>query len=189
MRESRHLPKFVVVPLLAVALLVSGCSGSDKSTTGSAAHPAAAGSPSPTSSAEKVKHAKAKFVVDAGLAAGATYQWIYKPFKAGKFKKGASGRKTALVKAGLAGAFTYNRLKAALTAAKGDPTLAKAIVPLTAGVAALQHSITKMRDGSDPEAGASEFQGVIDSVKDAGKSAGADVTNQVPSLGELKSGG
>ncbi|WP_377271822.1 hypothetical protein [Peterkaempfera sp. SMS 1(5)a] len=189
MRESRQLPLLVAAPLLAVALLVAGCSSSGKSTAGGSTVPATLSSPSPTGSQEKVKLAKTKFVVDAGLAAGATYQWVYKPYKAGKFKKGASGRKTALIKAGLAGAFAYNRLKAALTAAKGDPTLSKALAPLTAGVAALQQSITKMRSGSDPEGGASEFQGVIDSVKEAGKSAGAEVTNQVPSLSELKSGG
>ena len=54
-----------------------------------------------------------------------------KPYKAGKFKKGAKGRTFALVKAGLAGAFTYNRLKAATENAKGDPLLSKAVAPLS----------------------------------------------------------
>ncbi len=85
----------------------------------------AAATPSPSTSAEKQKFAKTRFVANAGLAAGATYQWIVKPYREGKFKKGAKGRTFALIKAGLAGAFAYNRLKAAAENAKGDPLLSK----------------------------------------------------------------
>ncbi|MFF4650591.1 hypothetical protein [Streptomyces sp. NPDC001380] len=192
MPRSRRLPALVAAPLLAALLLVSGCSSSGSSSSGSspgatsAANPA---SPSPTGSQEKVKLAKAKFVANAGLAAGATYQWLYKPYKAGKFKKGADGRKLALVKAGLAGAFTYNRLKAAINDAKGDPLLSKAVAPLTGGVEKLKQAAANIRNGSDPESGAGQFQGVIDSFKQAGQSAGATVTDQVPSTGQLTSGG
>src|SRR5262245_17147311 len=62
-------------------------------------------SPSPTTPAEQHKLARQRFVVNAGLAAGATRQWIVKPWKAGAFKKGARGRKAALDKSGRAGAF------------------------------------------------------------------------------------
>ncbi|MFD3940358.1 hypothetical protein ACFWSF_36690 [Streptomyces sp. NPDC058611] len=146
---------------------------------------AAAVTPSPSTSAEKQKFAKTRFVANAGLAAGATYQWIIKPYQAGKFKKGAKGRTFALVKAGLAGAFAYNRLKAAAANAKGDPLLSKALVPLTAGIESLKGLGTKLRKGQAGDADVGAFQGVINGVKEAGKSAGATVTDKVPSVSQL----
>ncbi|MGA4848588.1 hypothetical protein ACOBQB_20880 [Streptomyces sp. G5(2025)] len=166
---------------LCCTLLVgaTACGGDDKDT---------AAAPSGTSTAEKQKFAKTRFVANAGLAAGATYQWIVKPFRAGKFKKGANGRTTALIKAGLAGAFTYNRLKAATKNAQGDPTLAKAVAPLTAGIDALKDLPSKLRKGESTDSIVNSFDGVINSVKDAGKSAGAEVKDKVPSTGQLKNG-
>ncbi|WP_330334998.1 hypothetical protein OHS33_10835 [Streptomyces sp. NBC_00536] len=145
----------------------------------------AAPSPSPSTQAEKQKFAKTRFVANAGLAAGATYQWIIKPYRAGKFKKGASGRKFALVKAGLAGAFAYNRLKAAADNAKGDPLLSKAVGPLTAGIDSLKGLGSKLRKGDASDADIGSFEKMINGVKDAGKSAGAPVTDKVPSLSQL----
>lgn len=146
---------------------------------------AAAASPSPTSPAEKQKFAKARFVANAGLAAGATYQWIIKPYRDGKFKKGAKGRTFALVKAGLAGAFAYNRLKAATENAKGDPLLSKAVGPLTAGIDSLKGLGSKLRKGQAGDADIGAFEDVINGVKEAGKSAGATVTDKIPSAGQL----
>ncbi|MYW64523.1 hypothetical protein GTY65_10645 [Streptomyces sp. SID8379] len=157
----------------------TACGSSDESVSSSA---------SPSSTAERQKLAKTRFVANAGLAAGATYQWIVKPWKAGKFKKGADGQKFALVKAGLAGAFTYNRLKAAVNNAKGDPTLSKAVAPLEAGIASLKDLPSKLRKGDGTDSVASTFDDVINSVKNAGKDAGATVTDKVPSLSQLNSG-
>lgn len=171
-----------VVPLLLCCALVvgaTGCGGGDKSGASSSA------SPSGTSSAGAQKFAKTRFVANAGLAAGATYQWIVKPYKAGKFKKGADGRTFALVKAGLAGGFTYNRLKAAVVNAKGDPLLSKAVAPLTAGIESLKALGDKLRKG---EAGAGDigaFESVINGIKSAGSSAGAEVKDKVPSASQL----
>ncbi|MFC9298607.1 hypothetical protein ACFTWH_28190 [Streptomyces sp. NPDC057011] len=145
----------------------------------------AAAEPSPSTSAERQKFAKTRFVANAGLAAGATYQWIVKPFRDGKFKKGAKGRTFALIKAGLAGAFAYNRLKAAADNAKGDPLLSKAMGPLTAGIESLKGLGSKLRKGEAGDADIDSFKNVIDGVKSAGKSAGAEVTDQVPSLSQL----
>ncbi|MEU6867002.1 hypothetical protein ABZ924_27720 [Streptomyces sp. NPDC046876] len=144
--------------------------------------------PSPDATQERQKFAKTRFVANAGLAAGATYQWIIKPYRAGKFQKGASGRTFALIKAGLAGAFAYNRLKAALQNAKGDPLLSKAVAPLTAGIESLKGLGTKLRQGGADDADISSFENVIGGVKDAGKSAGAPVTDKVPSVSELSGG-
>lgn len=145
----------------------------------------AAAEPSPSTSAEKQRFAKTRFVANAGLAAGATYQWIVKPYREGKFKKGAKGRTFALIKAGLAGAFAYNRLKAAVDNAKGDPLLSKAVVPLTAGIESLKGLGSKLRKGNANDADLSSLQDVITGVKSAGQSAGAPVTDRVPSLSQL----
>ncbi|EYT80812.1 MULTISPECIES: hypothetical protein [unclassified Streptomyces] len=146
----------------------------------------AAPTPSPSTPAERQKFAKTRFVANAGLAAGATYQWIVKPYKEGKFKKGAKHRRTTLVKAALAGAFTYNRLKAAERNAKGDPTLSKALAPLESAIAGLKDLPAKLRKGDG--SAASSFNDTINKVKDAGKGAGAPVKDKVPTPSELRQG-
>ncbi|MEV7424549.1 MULTISPECIES: hypothetical protein [unclassified Streptomyces] len=183
--------RVLVALVLSCALLVStaACGSSDKAATPrGAAEVADVAAASPTSSAEKQKFAKTRFVANAGLAAGATYQWIIKPYKAGKFKKGAKGRKLSLVKAGLAGAFTYNRLKAATKNAKADPLLSKAVAPLTAGIDSLKGLATKLRKGDASDADIKNFQKNITGIKGAGSDAGAPVQDKVPSLSDLRSG-
>ncbi|MFJ3302003.1 hypothetical protein ACIPSA_02560 [Streptomyces sp. NPDC086549] len=182
-----HMRRLFVALTLCCALLAGATAcGSSETTTRETAAAAIAGTPSPTTSAEKQKFAKTRFVANAALAAGATYQWIVKPWKAGKFKKGAKGRRLALVKAGLAGAFTYNRLKAAVKNAQGDPALSKALAPLAAGIESLKNLPSKLRSGDPDAVGA--FGDVINKVKDAGKSAGAEVKEKVPSAGQLAGG-
>ncbi|MGW1210342.1 hypothetical protein ACWD5F_11985 [Streptomyces sp. NPDC002499] len=192
------IQRLAVALTLCCALLAGatacGSGGGDRSgareTTAADVAAAAdqAATPSPSTSAQRQKFAKTRFVANAGLAAGASYQWIVKPWKAGKFKKGAKGRKFALVKAGLAGAFAYNRLKAATRNAKGDPTLSKAVAPLTAGIDSLKDLPSKLRKGDSTDSVAGSFDDIINKVKDAGKSAGAEVTDKVPSAGQLAGG-
>ncbi|WP_395360361.1 hypothetical protein ACHGLA_10915 [Streptomyces sp. YH02] len=180
----RSVSRGVVALVLSCALLLTtaACGGDgDASASGAA-------TPTVSASFEQQKLAKTRFVANAGLAAGATYQWIVKPYRAGKFKKGADGRTFALVKAGLAGAFTYNRLKAATNNAKGDPLLSKAVAPLTAGIESLKELGTKLRKGEVGDADVGVFENVINSVKDAGKSAGAEVVDKVPSASQLSGG-
>ncbi|MEU8763175.1 hypothetical protein [Streptomyces sp. NPDC048659] len=189
------MPSLVRARRALVALFLSGallattaaCGGdsSQSMTTSADASPA-----TPTSSAsfEQQKLAKTRFVANAGLAAGATYQWIVKPYRAGKFKKGANGRTFALVKAGLAGAFTYNRLKAAVNNAKGDPLLSKAVAPLSAGIESLKELGTKLRKGEATDGDIGSFDSIINQVKEAGKSAGAEVVDKVPSTSQLTGG-
>ncbi|MFE7772551.1 hypothetical protein ACFU5O_01345 [Streptomyces sp. NPDC057445] len=169
-----------VALLLCCALLVTttACGGDSQ----------AGGSATPTSSASAQKFAKTRFVANAGLAAGATYQWIVKPYRAGKFKKGADGQKAALAKAGLAAAFAYNRLKAAANNAKGDPLLSKAVAPVTAGIESLKSLSTKLRKGQAGEADITSLENVVKNVKDAGTSAGVEVKDKVPSLAQLSGG-
>ncbi|MFE8976766.1 MULTISPECIES: hypothetical protein [Streptomyces] len=192
MTRSVPLRRPLVAFLLAWAVLVSatacGDSGDSGSATGtgtSSSASASASAASPSASAEKQRLAKTRFVANAGLAAGATYQWIVKPYRAGTFKKGAEGRTFALVKAGLAGGFAYNRLKAAAENAKGDPLLSKAVAPLTAGIESLQGMATKLRNGEAGEGDIGAFESVIDSIKSAGKDAGAEVKDKIPSTSQL----
>ncbi|MET8287973.1 hypothetical protein ACGFWD_41585 [Streptomyces sp. NPDC048448] len=183
----------LIVALTLSCALVAGATAC--SSSGSSAHKdtaavaaAVAATPSPSTTAEKQRLSKTRFVANASLAAGATYQWIVKPWKAGKFKKGVKGRKLALIKAGVAGAFAYNRLKAASKNAKGDPTLSKAIGPLTAGITALKGLPAKLRKGKSTDDTVGSFDDIINQVKDAGKSAGANVTDKVPSSAQLTHG-
>ncbi len=169
---------------MTVALALCGALLAGATACGSSDNDAGA-DPSSTSTAEQQKFAKARFVANAGLAAGAAYQWIIKPARDGKFKSGADGRKFTLVKAGLAGAFSYNRLKAAAKNAEGDPLLSKAVAPLTAGIESLKDLPAKLRKGDGADDVAGVFDNVINSVKDAGKDAGAPVTDKVPSLSQL----
>ncbi|MDX2727833.1 MULTISPECIES: hypothetical protein [unclassified Streptomyces] len=181
MPSSVPLRRLFVALLLSCTVLVSTTAcGNDSGTSAGAS-----ASPSGTASAQKQKLAKTRFVANAGLAAGATYQWIIKPYRAGKFKKGADGRTFALVKAGLAGGFAYNRLKAAAENAKGDPLLSKAVAPLTAGIESLKGMGTKLRNGQAGAGDVGAFEDVITNIKDAGKSAGAEVKDQVPSASQL----
>ncbi|MFD9003508.1 hypothetical protein ACFV0T_21440 [Streptomyces sp. NPDC059582] len=181
------------VPIRRLAVALTLCcallAGATACGTGnSVQNTAAVAAASPSATVERQKLAKTRFVANASLAAGATYQWIVKPWKAGKFKKGTKGRRLALVKAGVAGAFAYNRLKAALRNAQGDPTLAKAVAPLGAGVEALKSLSSKLRKGDSTDAVVGSFDDIINQVKSAGQSAGADVKNKVPSAGQLAGG-
>ncbi|MFI1780035.1 hypothetical protein [Streptomyces rubiginosohelvolus] len=189
MPRSVPLGRTLAALLLSCALVAgaTACGDSDDTSGGNAASAAAVASPSVSvsASAEKQRLAKTRFVANAGLAAGATYQWIVKPYRAGTFKKGAEGRRLALVKAGLAGGFAYNRLKAASENAKGDPLLSKAVAPLTAGIASLKGLGTKLRKGEAGEGDVGAFESVIDSIKNAGKDAGAEVKDKVPSTSQL----
>ncbi|MEV7114101.1 hypothetical protein [Streptomyces anulatus] len=190
MPRSVPLRRTLAALLLSCALLAgtTACGDSGDSVGGNttSASPAADRSAaSPSASAERQRLAKTRFVANAGLAAGATYQWIVKPYRAGTFKKGAEGRTFALVKAGLAGGFAYNRLKAAAENAKGDPLLSKAVAPLTAGIESLKGLGTKLRKGEAGEGEVGAFESVIDSIKNAGKAAGTEVKDKVPSTSQL----
>ncbi|MFJ9621832.1 hypothetical protein [Streptomyces sp. NPDC101181] len=192
MPRSVPLRRTLAALLLSCAVLAgttgcgdSGDSAASTNASASASASAAASAASPSASAEKQRLAKTRFVANAGLAAGATYQWIVKPYRAGTFKKGADGRTFALVKAGLAGGFAYNRLKAATENAQGDPLLSKAVAPLTAGIESLKGLGTKLRKGEAGEGDIGAFESVIDGIKNAGRDAGAEVKDKVPSTSQL----
>ena len=61
---------------------------------------------------------KTRFLAHAGLAYFAFHHFVYKRWKEGGFKAGASHRTTNIIKAGIALLFTYHELKKAYDIAK-----------------------------------------------------------------------
>ncbi|MEU3304627.1 hypothetical protein ABZ729_33170 [Streptomyces sp. NPDC006678] len=108
-----------------------------------------------------------------------------KPYRAGKFKDGAAGRTAALVKAGLAGTFTYNRLKAATGYAKGDPLLSKTVAPITMRMEELKKIGSKFRRGQVRESDIRSFEKAVTGFRSAGKGAGVEIAEKIPSASQL----
>ena len=143
------LQKISLILVSGLLCLTAACSSSGSSTVASAGNvsgTAVAATACPTSNTKSF--AKTRFVADVALAGGAFKRYIYTPAKAGKFKKGASGKITALIKAAAAGAFVVNRLNAAKSAAEANPTLCKVLAqPLANFSAAVSGLIGKAKSG------------------------------------------
>lgn len=178
----------LAVPVLSVSLLLAGCGGSTKTATssntvaaGSTASAPAGGSDQdltsqcPTDNTQAFP--KARFVTNLALGSGAFYQWLYKPYKAGKFEKGASGRTLTIVKGVAAGAFAAKQLKDATNNVKADPTLCKVFInPLTKlsnTLDGLKGKITSGDLGSIAGAGTA-----MDELLSTAKNKGMNITPQ-----------
>jgi len=113
---------------LVATLGLSGCGG-DKSTTatpnGNPAVSAPADNGCPAEATRKL--AKTRAAANAALAFGAFHRYLYKPYKAGTFQKGADGRKRALVKGGVAAVFIADQLRRFKNNVLADPALCGAI--------------------------------------------------------------
>ena len=139
--------KLVVLTVVLGALVLVGCGKSTATSAGSSSAgvtssiPAAGGAggagtsgSGPTTSAGECptsntkSFAKSKFVLHVGLAAGTFHRYLYKPFKAGTFHKGASGRISGLVKGGATALFDEHEIRQAITDVKASPTLCKVLI-------------------------------------------------------------
>ncbi len=138
--------KLVVLTVVLGALVLVGCGKSTATSAGSSAGvtssvPAAgaAGGAGTSASAATTSaggcptsntksFAKSKFVLHVGLAAGTFHRYLYKPFKAGTFHKGASGRISGLVKGGATALFDEHEIRQAITDVKANPTLCKVLI-------------------------------------------------------------
>lgn len=119
--------------------------------------------------------AKTKFVAHTGLAFGTFHRWIYKPAKAGTFKKGAKGRITAFVKGGLAALFIKREVRLALADAKANPTLCKTIsAPLGKLGDTVQSAFDKLETGDS--SGVDGLNTLISQTEDTSKSQGVQIT-------------
>jgi hypothetical protein len=149
---------------VAFGLVAAGC-GSGKTTTTTNAQ-------GQTTVSCSIHFAKTKFVVHAGIAAGAFYRYIYNPYRAGTFKKNAPGRKRALVKAAATSLVVVHELKLASRDAQCDgPALKKVAKPIRALLDAVS-SLKAIETGSGLGAIATAAT-AFDKLKAASAGAGA----------------
>jgi hypothetical protein len=134
--------------VLALMAVGAGCGGSTPSTGGGTAAATSTAASSTATTPDKIRLAKTKFVLHAGLAFGAFHRYIYKPWRNGTFASVHGLKKfTTFGKAGLAGLFAYHELKLAMTDARASPLLSKLLSPLTATADKLRALGTSLRSG------------------------------------------
>lgn len=174
---TRKLRRYLAIAGLVIALsLIAGACGSSKSSSS----PSSVATGSATSATPShVRAPKTKFVLHAGLAFGAFHRWIYKPLRAGAFAHPLS-HKAAVVKGGLAGAFTYHELKLALRAAQADKTLSHLVAPITALQNKINGVTTGLKQGHVDAAQINSANGSIASIHSQSAAAGQPITEQTP---------
>ena len=186
----------ILVVLLLPLLVVAGCGGAHSTSTPPASVAADSEIPAdPSESAadaqpidegcptsNTISFAKTKFVLHSGLAFGAFHRYLYKPYQAGTFKKGASGRITAFIKGGLAALFVKREIRLAAQDVKANPTLCKAIAaPLGKIGDTVQAAFDKLKTGD--ASGITGVNSLVSSVEGTSKSNGVEVTeNDNPDL-------
>jgi hypothetical protein len=189
----------MLVVLLLPLLVIAGCGkGTQSGTTppasasaaqdgslpadpsGSAADAAPIDESCPTSNT--IAFAKTKFVAHTGLAFGAFHRYLYKPFQAGTFNKGASGRIAAFVKGGLAALFVKREVRLASEDVKANPTLCKAIAaPLGKIGDTVQAAFDKLKTGD--ASGVTGVNSLVSSVEGTSAKDGDPITeNDNPDL-------
>jgi hypothetical protein len=107
------------------------------------ATPAVATCPSTT-----VHFAKTKFLLHAGLAAGAFHRYIYEPLRYQRFSKGAEHRVAAFVKAAAATAYIVHELRLANQDAHGSKTLCRLVSPLNGAIGLVSSMANKIKNGT-----------------------------------------
>ena len=173
----RRLP--AVLCLIAVSLALASC-GNDKKTITETTKSGEV----TTRTVPDVKFAKTKFVLYGGLAYGAFSRYVYKPYRAGAFKKGAPKRKRSIAKAAIAGAFTVNQLRLMRNAALSDDKLR----PLADNIAKITPTLTSLaaglKGGSIGSASdLTSISGQLDTLVKGAEAAGVDVpTDKVPPI-------
>ena len=180
--------RWIAVLLIASTALV-GCGGKSNppaaSSTGAGASQSVPADPKgdPTDqapidqscpSSNATPFAKTKFVAHSGLAFGVFHRYLYKPYQAGTFKSGASGRISAFVKGGLAALFIKREIRLAAEDVKANPTLCKV---LAAPLAKVGDTITSAFDrlkGGDAS-GITDLSSTITSIEGTSKGNGVDI--------------
>jgi hypothetical protein len=181
--------RLVVVLGLVLALVLSGCGGGGSSTTGATSPgPAASGSATPSASGSTSSDcptentrsfAKTRFVTDVGGSLFLLNRYILKPYRAGTFKKGASGRTAALIKAGLAAAATAKLVSNARENAKANPTLCKTVAgPLGQLTSSLNGVVDGLKSGSLDAGAIGGISGLLGSLQQKSAEAGVPVQEQ-----------
>jgi len=165
----------LLIALFAVALLAAGCGNKSKTITETTANGTVT-----TRTVPDVHFAKTKFVLHTGLAFGAFHRYILNPSQAGSFKKGAPGRRKALIKAGAAGLFMVRELKQAQRAALSDDRLR----PLADKVGGLVSKVgplaSALKGGSLLPGGITGVAAAVTALGSDSAAAGAPITERTP---------
>ena len=169
--------KRVVVLIMGLMILLGGATacGSSSSSTPAAAPTAqsasAAGSQTGSASAASCasvgtrKIPKTRLLADLALTYGAFHRYLYKPYQAGTFHKGAHGRTKAIIKAGLATAAIIKLLSNAEKNAAADPTLCKFVPSMGNIKASLSNLAAKIRGGTATSSDANSTNSLFEQLK------------------------
>ncbi|MGI8827014.1 MAG: hypothetical protein ACR2JC_15500 [Chloroflexota bacterium] len=153
---------------------------------------AQAAAPQARTAAHAQSHAqifnRTRFLFDMGVAYYAFHHFVYKPWKAGDFKKGTSHRTRHIVEAGAALLFTYDRLNAALKAANTSNShvlhvLAKPLNVLSTKAKSIAN---KLRGGNFSDGEISQLTSSTNSFGKQAASSGygfSDIGKGVPGFG------
>jgi hypothetical protein len=182
----------VLITVLMILLGGAAACSSASSVTHAAPSPSQAvssvvnqsASPSAAScaSAGTRKIPKTRLLADLALAYGAFHRYLYNPYKAGEFHKGANGRTKAIIKAGLATAAIVKLLSNASKNAAADPTLCKFVPSIDDIKASLTRLAEKIRGGSATSGDAESTKGLLDQLK-SGTGFTAPSNASLPGLG------
>jgi hypothetical protein len=144
--------KRALVLILGLMIMFGGATACSSSGTSTNAAPSASQSASAANAscaqAGTRKIPKTRLLADLGLTYGAFQRYLYKPYRAGAFQKGANGRTKALVKAGLATAAIVKLLSNASKNAAADPTLCKYVPNINNIKSSLSNLVGKVKDGT-----------------------------------------
>jgi hypothetical protein len=184
---------FVVIIMSIVPLALCSCGGRTTETLRPGVPPGAYVEPAaPTASATPAacptkptrKFAKTRFVVNAGLAAGAFKRYIYTPYRNNAFKAGAPDQKKAIIKAGVAGVFVLDQLRRAKNNVMADPTLCKALAgPITKLSALTKTMVDKLKKGQFDPSDIGSVSSGIEGFRKTATGAGAGFKDQAPPAG------
>ena len=189
MKRARVLVLVIVLTMLLGGATACSSASSLTNAASSAGHSAANAvnqSASPTSgtcaSAGTRKLPKTRLLADLALTYGAFHRYLYNPYRAGAFHKGAHGRIKATIKAGLATALIIKLLDNASKNAAADPTLCKFVPNMESIKASLTNLVDKIKGGDANSSDAESAKSAFDQLK-SGTGFSGSSNGSLPGLG------
>ena len=177
-----RIPAIAVPGAVLSVALIAGC-GPAGSSAGSSSSVASANSTSAAGTADAAascptsntrSFAKTRFAGDVGLAIGTFHRYLYKPYRAGSFKKGTNGRIKALLKGGATAALDVKLLHNAEKNIQANPTLCKKLyAPMSQAITKLDSLKTNVIHGNFTDLGAANS--LLGGVLSNGNSSGAGI--------------
>lgn len=149
--------------LLVACLPLAACgTSSTKSSSSGGGTTAAASAPSGAGGGP----ASGGFVLHTGFAFEAFHLYIYKPLKATDLTN-PQARKLTMVKVGTAARFALHQIQLATQEAKGSPTFAKLVAPLSALGAVIGAVVASAENGTLDTRALEQGDATIDSIETA----------------------